>query len=73
MKYLILLSVLISGCNTFAGVAIHSAQDQPEYSGTNPMFIIRGEYKNGFCTHISSIPDQEKGRGLNMCGLGVRF
>jgi len=72
MKILI-LTLLLQGCSTFVGVAYHLDTDNPEYSESNPLFILRGEYKNGFCEHISSIPDKEKGYGLNMCGVGIKL
>jgi len=75
LKYIFVLITVLSllGYPTFIGVAYHLDIDAPEYSGNNPMFILRGEYKNGFCEYISSIPDREQGYGLNMCGVGVRF
>jgi hypothetical protein len=70
---IILLALLLQGCATFIGVAVHSDIDKPEYSGNNPLFVLRVEHENMFCEHISSIPDVEKGYGLNICGAGVRF
>ena len=71
IKVLILL--ILQGCSTFVGVAYHLDADKPEYSGSNPLFIIRTEHNNMFCEHISSIKDKEKGYGFNMCGAGVKF
>jgi len=73
MIRVVLLSILLQGCSTFIGVAYHLDIDNPEYSGSNPLLVIRSEYKNGFCEHISSIPDIEEGYGLNMCGMGIKF
>jgi len=73
MIRIILLTLLLQGCSTFVGVAYHLNVDKPEYNGSNPLLVIRSEYENGFCEHISSIPDREKGYGLNMCGVGIKF
>ena len=70
---IILLFLLLQGCVTFAGIAVHPDIDNPEYSGSNPLFVLRIEKGNLFCEHVSSIPDVEKGYGLNMCGFGVYF
>ena len=78
MKTLILtLFLILQGCTTYAGIAVHSGLDRPEYNGSNPLFVIRSQAENNnafaFCEHISSVPDKEKGYGLNLCGAGLKF
>lgn len=69
--------IALQGCTTYAGLAVHSSKDSPEYDGANPLFVIRSQSEDErffyFCEHVSSVPDTEKGYGLNMCGAGVKF
>lgn len=47
---------------------------KPEVDLPSPLGILRFEYKTEkeniiFCEHISSIPSDEEGHGLNHCGF----
>ena len=67
---------LLSGCKIFGGVMVHNRKlDGPEYGGSNPLGFLRAETDDGryFCQHTSSIPDTEKGYGLNTCGIKTRL
>jgi len=78
---LLILIFLIVGCANSkfdVGLAVHANQfDKPEYDGGNPLGVMRYSYSNRdqtlFCEHISSLPDIEKGMGLNLCGIGLRI
>ena len=76
MRYL-LLFLLLPGCTTYVGIAAHSNIDNPEYSAENPLFTVRATVQKnnfiGFCQHISSIKDKEKGYGLNLCGIEIKL
>ena len=68
--------LFLHGCALTGGVAFHAVkEDAPEFNGANPLGFIRGVSDNKlfFCEHISSIPDWEKGLGLNMCGVQVEL
>lgn len=77
MLKIIFISIFLQGCTTYVGIAIHPAFDRPEYNGGNPLLNVRSQIESdryfSFCEHVSSIPDREKGYGLNMCGAGFKF
>jgi len=68
------------------GIGAHNMSDDAFYDRNdnreekNPVGIIRYEFTitenevplEGFCEHVSSIPNG-KDKGLNMCGIQVRF
>jgi len=68
IKFIPLL--FLSGCQIHAGLAVHPAMDNPEYSGTNPIGVVRftqrlDETDSLELEHRSSIPDTEEGYGFN--------
>jgi len=78
-KLLICISIsIITGCNSYIGLAIHPSIDSPEYSATNPLGIVQvteqiTDDAQVFYQHISSIPETEEGYGLNMIGVMMRI
>lgn len=73
-KYFFMFLVL-SGCSISVGLGVHPRNsDAPEFNSPNPIGIVEGTTQitdriDGFCTHMSSIPQYESGYGLNMCGI----
>jgi hypothetical protein len=65
----------MSGCSVYGGMAMHHERwDAPEINLPNPIGIIGAEYRADenvvlYCEHLSSIPLQESGYGLNLCGF----
>lgn len=72
-------SLMLVG-DPYIGIAAHSyTYDAPEYEGTNPLGMIGAEKQlyGGrvvvFAEHISSMPDYERGYGINMVGVKYYF
>jgi len=76
IRFLILL--FLTGCQMHAGLALHSNEyDNPTYNGNNPLGVIRLSHEINnteiFYEHVSSIPDNEEGYGLNMTGILIKI
>ena len=73
------LSLLLSGCTVYGGVAMHSESwDAPEVSLENPIGIVGGELETTdniklFIEHHSGITDLEHGYGYNLIGVKYEY
>ena len=73
-----LLASLLSGCRMGAGLAVHpTALDNPHDRMENPLGVVRAENNIGnfqtYYEHISSVPNNDDGMGLNMFGINYLF
>jgi len=71
MIKIILISILLQGCTTYAGIALY------EEDMSRPLFVIRSQIEDNnnfsFCEHISYLLEKDNHYGLNMCGAGIKF
>jgi len=79
MIKLLFIIALLSGCSVSVGIGVHPRNsDAPEFNSPNPIGIVEGtapmtDRIDGFCLHVSSIPQHEDGYGLNLCGVKYRL
>jgi hypothetical protein len=83
MRYLLTLLLISMPAHAdfsfYAGVSkIDESKAKPEVDLQNPLGILRMEYETEsettiFCEHISSIPKDERGSGVNHCGFLIKL
>ena len=78
----LLISLVLQSCSALdfkAGISFADENSAaPEVNLPNPLGILRIEYPTEnnntiFCEHISSLPLEEKGSGLNHCGFLIEL